>query len=645
MRYRGAIFASILLSASTAPAATYLFNPPVAWPNENPGNTSGKITIYYDFRAQNGYANSIASDPAKLSIVQTVLADLTTVTGGQFIFAQDTNPADTSKIINIGVGDLAAIGGAGSETLGQGGATEYIPGVGSPYLGSGFAWLDVNQTWNTTLGNGNFADPNHAGFVKPDFYSVLFHELGHALGLGHSSSSSANIMTPIFAGQKQLPAQDDINGLRFLYPSSPTTTGNYDLITRSYTSGFHVFAGDGGQYNATVTPSGGATKFYYYTDAGTVNVTGTTDINYTTPYINPAYFEQQGGKWTQQNIQIGGASQGTYDLSNGTLTCPAIQVNNGGTFNMTGGTLNGTSFYTLGTTNLGGAQNWAIGSTFTVAGGTTTFSTDAGSAVSYHLPVTTVQGSAIFSTTQHLASLTVTSTSSSTVTLGSNSVLVLNALTVDTSSSAKLNLNDNDVLLHSSNVATDYANLYSLLQIGRNSGHSGLWTGNGITSAAASHSSPETYALALAINSQLPVPFNTTTHLFDGQAADGSTILIKYTYTGDANLDGIVDMHDYTLLDYSYLHGGVGLGGATGWVAGDFNYDGVVDYRDFVLADASLALHGSPLADSMAATHAVEFGEAYVDSLAAAMPEPASLALLLLGAVPLTRRRRSALPR
>jgi hypothetical protein len=61
--------------------------------------------------------------------------------------------------------------------------------------------------------------------VNPDFYSVVLHELGHALGLGHTNKPSA-VMYPYyrkFSGLQQL----DIEAIRLLYAArteSETTT-------------------------------------------------------------------------------------------------------------------------------------------------------------------------------------------------------------------------------------------------------------------------------------------------------------------------------------------------------------------------------------------------------------------------------------
>jgi hypothetical protein len=73
------------------------------------------------------------------------------------------------------------------------------------------------------------------------------------------------------------------------------------------------------------------------------------------------------------------------------------------------------------------------------------------------------------------------------------------------------------------------------------------WNGNGITSsavAAANTAEPESRSIAFAENATLPLgPFTT----FRGQPVDDTALLIAYTRTGDANLDGLVNDNDVTI--------------------------------------------------------------------------------------------------
>ena len=63
-------------------------------------------------------------------------------------------------------------------------------------------------------------------------------------------------------------------------------------------------------------------------------------------------------------------------------------------------------------------------------------------------------------------------------------------------------------------------------------------------------------------------------------------MLVKYTYFGDANLDGTVNAADYLQID-----NGLNSGGNV-WRNGDFNYDGVVNGDDYSLIDNAFNTQG-----------------------------------------------------
>jgi hypothetical protein len=65
-----------------------------------------------------------------------------------------------------------------------------------------------------------------------------------------------------------------------------------------------------------------------------------------------------------------------------------------------------------------------------------------------------------------------------------------------------------------------------------------------------------------------------------GYADDGGNVVtVKYTRSGDANLDGRVDFTDLVAMAQNYNT----LTGQAVWSAGDFTYDGNVDFNDLVL--------------------------------------------------------------
>ena len=106
----------------------------------------------------------------------------------------------------------------------------------------------------------------------------------------------------------------------------------------------------------------------------------------------------------------------------------------------------------------------------------------------------------------------------------------------------------------------------------------GTWAGPaGLASSAAAANAAHLTALGLIANAATGGGSIYAT--FDGVAVTPADVLVKYTYYGDANLDGHVDAADYTRTDAGFLSA------ATGWVNGDFNYDGSVDGSDYTLID------------------------------------------------------------
>jgi hypothetical protein len=77
-------------------------------------------------------------------------------------------------------------------------------------------------------------------------------------------------------------------------------------------------------------------------------------------------------------------------------------------------------------------------------------------------------------------------------------------------------------------------------------------------------------------------------------------VLVKYTYYGDANLDGKVDGSDYSRIDNAALNH------LTGWSNGDFNYDGVIDGSDYTLIDNAFNRQGAALGSSTPAAEIVK---------------------------------------
>jgi hypothetical protein len=110
--------------------------------------------------------------------------------------------------------------------------------------------------------------------------------------------------------------------------------------------------------------------------------------------------------------------------------------------------------------------------------------------------------------------------------------------------------------------------------------------------------------------------------LDSGMTVPANSILGKYTYFGDIDMDGQVTSGDYGLLDANF--GSTPLAGLA-WLSGDADLDGVVTPGDYGILDANFgAGSGSPLAPQHTA-----------------VPEPATLASLAICTGLLYRRSRS----
>ena len=110
-------------------------------------------------------------------------------------------------------------------------------------------------------------------------------------------------------------------------------------------------------------------------------------------------------------------------------------------------------------------------------------------------------------------------------------------------------------------------------------GGSGLgktWNGLGITSSQAAADPVNSSSVGYAVNGTMPLGALAT---FRGQAVDASTVLVRYTRTADANLDGVVNNDDVTIVGANYAPGFA----KPRWDLGDFDYNGFVDNDDVTL--------------------------------------------------------------
>ena len=191
-----------------------------------------------------------------------------------------------------------------------------------------------------------------------------------------------------------------------------------------------------------------------------------------------------------------------------------------------------------------------------------------------------VQGLLSFDTGEQLNGLSIGAAGTVRV-LHESSPLVVTTNALGITTGGTLDLASNDLVIHNTTATIanqTLTNVVGLLQSGLNTAQ-GYWNGAGIDSSWAATRGTQLTALGTILNKN-QVTGNPLYASMDGQTGLSATdVLIRYTFFGDANLDGHVDGSDYTLIDYGYNIG------ATGWFNGDFNFDGIVDGSDYTMID------------------------------------------------------------
>ena len=158
-----------------------------------------------------------------------------------------------------------------------------------------------------------------------------------------------------------------------------------------------------------------------------------------------------------------------------------------------------------------------------------------------------------------------------------NGAHVIRTASLSVNALGRFDLADNTLLI-------DYAGVSPLptIRARLTSGYNGgAWNGPGINSSRAASTPGRAlgYAEASALFSTFPVTFA-------GQTIDNTTVIVRYTRYGDANLDRAVNLQDFNRLV-------AGFGTGTLWSEGNFNYDASTNLSDFNLLSGSFG-QGAP---------------------------------------------------
>jgi hypothetical protein len=338
------------------------------------------------------------------------------------------------------------------------------------------------------------------------------------------------------------------------------------------------------------------------TNSGTIALTGGTFDNNNKPLTNT------------------GSIVGAGTFRSGGLT-------NNGIFNLTG---NSTIFGTVTNSATGQIHltTQAVDSFFGAVNNSGSFTVDPGSSATFFLPYA---GGAITNNGQITFGATSTSgkiTGAGNLSIGSSTALVKLKLNTNsgTSTQSTLTINTGSTFdLANNTFAINYASpasdpittVVAQLKAGYNSG---TWTGAGIASSTAA-ANPSALAVGYADG-------NTDT----GTPAQANQVLLKYTLSGDANLDGLVNFNDLVAVVQNFNKPN------TDWSHGNFLYGPSTNFNDLVAVVQNFNKILTPAGSSGEKLGNTTIGLASPTDVQ--LPEPAA-ALAFFAAGCLLRRRSS----
>ena len=163
---------------------------------------------------------------------------------------------------------------------------------------------------------------------------------------------------------------------------------------------------------------------------------------------------------------------------------------------------------------------------------------------------------------------------------GGMSVLDELSIAGDSNPSATFDVNGSGLILRADAATRDaiLARTTAQIALARSAG----WQGPGIASTAASLEPLTTLAVIINANDDGTPLYD----VFNGISVDEHAVLVRYTYNGDADVNGRIDAADFFRLDRGFLSSSNGLS-TISYRNGDFSYDGTIDGDDYYLIDTA----------------------------------------------------------
>jgi T5SS/PEP-CTERM-associated repeat protein len=497
------------------------------------------------------------------------------------------------------------IGYAGGSTASSGTVT--VSGAGSTWTNAVSGNLDVGYGGNGTLTidtGGNVADMNaYIGFATTTSHSIIYYASGTAT-INDAPSAWTTSGSMYVGGSSTADAGSGAVNIN----NGTVTVGGTLKIWKPANSSTHAivnFAGGTlsiGALDTTSTPAA------FNWTGGTLNVTN-SDLHIGATGPLGASLSLAG----TMNLQLTGATHSiTLDsgstLTNATSILAANMNISAGTYTSTGFTQIQGGTFTGGNQNVGGAfvnQGSVLGPV--TAGQSLAFTGNVIGTGSYAGNVT-LAGTFAHPVLTNTGTLQITGTGTTGQLAGAGTLIVNNAMQIlpGTGLSQQGGLSITGSLdITNNSLAIAYAAsgnpdpISSIVASLQSAYDNGAWDGSGLTSSTVA-ATPGT-AIGYADGS---TDKNTT-------AAVG-TVLVRYTWLGDLDLDGTV-----TSSDLATMIANSGMTNAD-WSQGDMNYDGTVNADDFTLF--ALGALDSPVATIP-------------------VPEPTIVGLFALLALSVRRRR------
>ncbi|MBI4868721.1 MAG: PKD domain-containing protein [Candidatus Wallbacteria bacterium] len=316
--------------------------------------TGGSVAI--KFNATHG-SNIAGSDADVTSVVSSAIATWATVSNVSLTINNGGTTADTAKNTNDGQNTVLFADSAAQSELGGALAVTF-----SRFSGTTGAMQDADVVFTTSQ---NFFTTT---LVSDQFHlqSVLTHELGHLLGLDHSSVLGATMFQSTPAGVRgaHLLSEDDLCGIRTTYPGG-TALGTFIGRVRKGSAGVlgaSVFAVD--------------TRGIVWASALTQDAEGAFGIRGLPTGTYALGVEPLDGPMQQTNVGGFWRQIGTFDTAfqtrapSGSFSVTAGQTTDVGDLSVTGGTPGLDPEQVLGITEPG-ATSFSFGTLASIVAGTT----------------------------------------------------------------------------------------------------------------------------------------------------------------------------------------------------------------------------------------------------------------------------------